>query len=164
MAEEDSAILRRIWGNLYKPTLDILFREWEAGGVVLTPEVAIEEMEQILKSVFLSIQEERTYTLEGDPIAGRRLYFRFDRMEFRQEAQQYAVNLFQNTYSPHNGEALEGVANSIDRECELPESKRAPSVIPQPGTIREALRKQGSSFLTDEIAEAIAKRFGARSK
>jgi hypothetical protein len=98
MVEKSFVILRRIWRKLYKPTLGNLFGQSASMSVLLTPDVALKEMEQAFKSVFFSVEEECTFAPKKDPTPGRRLYFQFDRIAFRREAHHYAVDLFYNKY------------------------------------------------------------------
>jgi hypothetical protein len=102
MAGKDSATLRQIWRKWYKPTLDDLFREYESIGILLTPCMAIEEMEQLFKAISLRFEEERRSEAKKDPTPGHR-YFRFDHIAFRREAHHYAVDLFYKTYYPRSG-------------------------------------------------------------
>jgi hypothetical protein len=102
MAGKDSATLREIWRKLYKPTLDDLFTECKALGILLTPYAAIEQMELLLEGVSRRFEEEGQSEARKDPTPGRR-YFRFDQVAFRREAHHYAVDLFYRTYYPRSG-------------------------------------------------------------
>jgi hypothetical protein len=102
MGEKDSAVLRRTWRKFYKPTLDDLFKEYESIGILLTPCMAIEEMEQLFEDMSLRFEKDRRSETKKNPTAGHR-YFRFDHVAFRREAHHYAVDLFYKTYYPRSG-------------------------------------------------------------
>ena len=106
MAKSSSVILHRIWRELYKPVLDKLFRESASKDVSLTPDAALEEMERVLESVFLCVEEENNSKRKKASTIRPRLYFRFERMALRRKAHHYAVDQFYNTYFSHKHEAV----------------------------------------------------------
>ena len=158
MAEQNSVILHRIWRNLYEPTLDVLFREYESEGVLLTPDVAIREMEQVFKFVFLSVESERTFTSQKDSTSSRRLYFRFDGLAFRREARRYAVDLFRNSSFSRNRVGLLATTKMADGKHRFSASQRGTGAPSRPLMASEALLKHGEPLLTEKIAEAIKNR------
>jgi hypothetical protein len=94
MAEKNSAVLRRIWRKWYKPTLDDLFKEYESIDVLLTPEAAIEKMEELFKWVLDRSESADSSEPTSNPIG--RPTFRFDEVAMTREAHHYAVDLFYN--------------------------------------------------------------------
>jgi hypothetical protein len=82
MVEKGSVILRRIWSKLYKPALDDLFRGAASKNVFLTPDAALEVMEQAFKSVFFLVDGPTESAVKKNLPSASRLYFRFDRIAF----------------------------------------------------------------------------------
>jgi hypothetical protein len=164
MAQKGSVILRRVWRSLYKPALDGLFMQAKSKGVRLTPDDAIEEMERAFKSVFLYVEDKGRSGPKKDLIPRPRLYFRFDRIDFRQEAHHYAVDLFYNTYFLRRHELPRAASKLVGgdrRRSALPYGTGAMS---QPQMIREVLLKHGGPLHADKIAKAIEKRFNIKLK
>jgi len=157
-------ILSRLWRELYKPTLEELYREAKSKGLLLTPDVAIEEMEQVFKSVFLYVEDKGSTGPKKDAAPGRRMYFRFDRIAFRQEAHHYAVDLFYNTYYSRKQETPRSPGKSAvgGRRWAAPE--RRIGVVSQPQMIRQVLLKRHGPLHADKIAEAVEKDFKVRMK
>ena len=98
MAENNSAVLRRIWRQWYKPTLDDLFKEFESLSILLTPDAAIEQMDGLFKWVLDHTESADSSELTNDPIG--RPTFRFDDVAMTREAHHYAVDLFYKYYFP----------------------------------------------------------------
>jgi hypothetical protein len=100
MPEKDSTVLRRIWRSLYKPLLEDLFKTYASIRVQLTPDWAMEEMDEVFSDVFRRINAENGPEAKKDPGAQPRPIFRFDESAFTREAHHYAVDLFYRTYFP----------------------------------------------------------------
>jgi len=164
MIQKGSVILRRVWRSLYKPALDGLFILAKSQGVHLTPDVAMEEMEQAFKSVFLHVEDKSSFGPKKDVTFRPRLYLRFDRIDFRQETHHYAVDLFYNMYFWRKHELPRTAAKIVGgdgrRSALLPGTR----VMSQPQMIREVLLKHGGPLHIDKIAKAIEKRFSVKLK
>ena len=141
MAGKDSATLRQIWRKWYKPTLDDLFKECESLGILLTPYIAIEQMELLLEDVSRHFEEECQSDAKKDPTPSRH-YFRFDQVAFRREAHHYAVDLFYKTYYPRSG----APQLSIEYLNDVLELKRKglndPQIAERLGQSTDTIRKQ----------------------
>jgi hypothetical protein len=149
-------ILHRTWRELYKPLLDEFFSEAASKGISLTPDVALKEMEQVLESVFLSI--ERASKSEHKKVSSiqPRLYLRLERNAFCRKAHHYAVDLFYKPYISHKHETPRDLGRSA-----LQQGK---GIMSQPQMIKEVLSEHGGPLYVDKIAEAIQKRFGVKLK
>jgi hypothetical protein len=164
MVEKGSVILRRIWSKLYKPALDDLFRAAASKNVFLTPDAALEVMEQAFKSVFFLVEEQAGSTSKKSLPSAPRLYFRFDRIAFRREAHHYAVDSFYKTYFARGHTMLPSARKILHGRRGRPVSKAGSGLLSQPRMIREILRKRGEPLHADKIAQAIEKKFKVRLK
>jgi hypothetical protein len=164
MAQKGSVILRRVWRSLYKPALDGLFMQAKSKGVRLTPDVAIEEMEQAFKSVFLYVEDKSRSGPKRDVTPGPRLYFRFDRIDFRQEAHHYAVDSFYNMYFSRKHVLPRAVPKIVGGHRRRSALLHGTVIMSQPQMIREVLVKHGGPLHADKIAKAIEKRFSVKIK
>ena len=162
MVRKTAFILRRIWRKLYKPTLDNLYRESASSRVLLTPDLALTEMEQVFKSVFQGVEAEGSSASKKVPTPRLSLYFRFDRIAFRREAHHYAVNLFYKTYFSRKHEAAHAPSRIVSSSRGRAALRSGQSVLSQPRMIRTVLLEHGGPLHADKISEAIAKRFKVR--
>jgi hypothetical protein len=87
--------LRAAWRKRYRFTLDAIFEEYAAIGVRVTPDEALELMEDLLCEW---VSKDASVASDGTlrPLA----LFRFDFAAFRREAHHYAVDQFYKTYFP----------------------------------------------------------------
>jgi len=154
MVRQTAVILRRIWRKLYKPTLDNLYRESASRRVLLTPDLALTEMEQVFKSVFQSVEAEGSSGSKKVPAPHR--------IAFRREAHHYAVNLFYKTYFSRKHEAVHAASRIVSSSRGRAALRSGQSVLSQPRMIRTVLLEHGGPLHADKISEAIAKRFKVR--
>ena len=164
MVEKGSVILRRIWSKLYKPALDDLFRGAASKNVFLTPDAALEVMEQAFKSVFFLVDDRIDSAVKKNSPSASRLYFRFDRIAFRREAHHYAVDSFYKTYFARGHKLLPSAQKILQGRRRRPVSESGNGLLSQPRMIREVLLKRGEPLHVDRIAQAVERRFKVRLK
>jgi len=82
--------LRRMWRKRYTSLLDMVFKEYKSVGLFVTPDEAMDVMEELLPAL---VSEDK-----GSEPEGGGHVFRFDFAAFRSDAHHYAVDLFYKTY------------------------------------------------------------------
>jgi hypothetical protein len=132
MVEKGSVILRRIWSKLYKPALGDLFRGAASKNVFLTPDAALEVIEQAFKSVFFLVDELTDSAVKKNLASAPRLYFRFDRIAFRREAHHYAVDSFYKTYFARGHKLLPSAQKILQGRRRRPVSESGNGLLSRP--------------------------------
>ena len=84
-----------LWRKWYRPVLDDLYKAAHNDNVLLTPDAAVNKMEEVFAFVFKAEQRDENKASTSFP--------RFDGVAFSRDAHHYAVDLFYKTYHKRTG-------------------------------------------------------------
>ena len=88
--------LREEWRKRYEFLLDSIFEECVSCEIILSPDQAMDWMEEFLKRQANDVERSKLDETKSDPVS----ILRFDAAAYRREAHLYAVTRFYKTYFP----------------------------------------------------------------
>jgi len=140
---KEGIALRSMWRRLYRNFLDSIFEECASHHIALTPDFAVDFMEELLERI-ASTGQEAVGPDKGAPRKPR--IFRFDAPAFRREAHHYAVDRYYKTYFPRKRGAPPLPLDYLDRILTLRRKGwNDERIARQLGQPRDNIRKQISA-------------------
>jgi hypothetical protein len=107
--------LRQVWRKRYEFLLDSIFKECASREITLSPDEAMDWMEEFLNKLANDVERSKLDETRSDPVS----ILRFDATAYRREAHLYAVTRFYKTYFPRKRGAPPLPTAHLDRILQL---------------------------------------------
>lgn len=92
---------RDMWRKWYRATLQEIYKVHSESRLLITPDMAMEQLHSVLRDVFLALKnQEEENSVDNAKEAPRFVPPQFDFDAFEREAHRHAVDLYYRTYFP----------------------------------------------------------------